>query len=86
MVELSGSAKPGPETTSAMLVRRALVANGVLRAAEKALEVAGGAGFFHSSRLERLFRDVQACRYHPVPEKEQTRLTGRLLLGLELDG
>ena len=86
MVELSRSAKPGPETSSTMLIRRTLVANGVLRTAEKALEVAGGAGFFRSSRLERLFRDVQACRYHPVPEKQQTRLTGRLLLGLELDG
>ncbi len=86
MVELSRSAKPGPETSSAMLIRRTLVANGVLRTAEKALEVAGGAGFFRSSRLERLFRDVQACRYHPLPEKQQTRLTGRLLLGLELDG
>ena len=86
MVDLSRSAKPGPETSSAMLIRRTLVANGVLRTAEKALEVAGGAGFFRSSRLERLFRDVQACRYHPLPEKQQTRLTGRRCSGLELDG
>jgi alkylation response protein AidB-like acyl-CoA dehydrogenase len=86
MVDLARSAKPGPETSSAMLIRRTLVANGILRTAEKALEVAGGAGFFRSSRLERLFRDVQACRYHPLPEKPQSRLTGRLLLGLELDG
>lgn len=86
MVELSRSGRPGPETSSAMLIRRTLLATGVLRTVEKAMEVAGGAGFFRSARLERLFRDVQACRYHPVPEKQQTRLTGRLLLGLELDG
>ncbi len=53
---------------------------------ERALEVAGGAGFFRSATLERLFRDVQACRYHPLPEKQQTRLTGRLMLGLDIDG
>ena len=86
MVDLSRTAKPGPETSSAMLIRRTLVATGVLRTVDKALEVAGGAGFFRSTRLERLFRDAQASRYHPLPEKQQTRLTGRLLLGLELDG
>ncbi|HEY6475811.1 MAG TPA: hypothetical protein VI456_04465 [Polyangia bacterium] len=86
MVHLSSTARPSPETSSAMLVRRTLVATAVLRTVEKALDVTGGAGFFRAARLERLFRDVQACRYHPVPEKQQTRLTGRLLLGLDIDG
>jgi alkylation response protein AidB-like acyl-CoA dehydrogenase len=86
MLTLSASAKPGPETSSAMLIRRTIVANAVLGTADKAMDVAGGAGFFRSAQLERLFRDLQACRYHPLPEKQQTRLTGRLLLGLEIDG
>jgi hypothetical protein len=30
-------------------------------------------------------RDIQGARFHPVPEKRQTRLTGRHLLGLEID-
>jgi alkylation response protein AidB-like acyl-CoA dehydrogenase len=30
------------------------------------MEVAGGAGFFREAGLERLFRDVQGARYHPV--------------------
>jgi acyl-CoA dehydrogenase len=33
-----------------------------------------------------MFRDVQAARFHPLPEKPQTRLTGRVLLGLDIDG
>jgi hypothetical protein len=37
-------------------------------------------------RLEQLFRDAQAARYHPLPEKAQLRFTGRLLLGLDIDG
>jgi alkylation response protein AidB-like acyl-CoA dehydrogenase len=86
MVELARSAKPGPETSSALLIRRTLVATAVLRTVDRAMELAGGAGVFRSSRLERLFRDVQACRYHPLPEKQQTRLTGRLMLGLDIDG
>jgi len=80
------NAKPGPEATSAMLVRRTIIGGAVLRTLDKAMEVAGGASFFRAAKLERLFRDVQAARFHPVPEKQQTRLTGRVLLGLDLDG
>jgi alkylation response protein AidB-like acyl-CoA dehydrogenase len=50
------------------------------------LEVAGGPGFYRANGLERLFRDVQAARYHPLPEKQQTRFTGSVLLGLDIDG
>jgi acyl-CoA dehydrogenase len=57
-----------------------------MRTVEKAMEVAGGAGFYRSAGLERLFRDVQAARYHPLQEKAQLRFTGRLALGLDLDG
>jgi alkylation response protein AidB-like acyl-CoA dehydrogenase len=85
MLEMVVKEKPGPATTSATLCRRTIVASGVVRAVEKAMEVAGGAGFYRSFGLERLFRDVQGARYHPLPEKPQTRLTGRLLLGLEID-
>jgi acyl-CoA dehydrogenase len=85
-VTTATTARPGPETTSAILVRRTIIGNAVLRTLDKAMEVAGGASFFRAARLERLFRDVQAARFHPLPEKQQTRLTGRLLLGLDLDG
>jgi alkylation response protein AidB-like acyl-CoA dehydrogenase len=35
--------------------------------------------------LERLFRDVQAARFHPLSEKPQEEMAGRLALGLDLD-
>jgi acyl-CoA dehydrogenase len=85
MVDLTATAKPGPDATSAMMVRRTIFVTAVTRAAEKALELGGGAAFFRSAGLERAFRDLQAARYHPLPEKAQTRLTGRHLLGLPLD-
>jgi hypothetical protein len=31
-------------------------------------------------------RDIAGSRYHPIPEKPQTRLMGRYLLGLDIDG
>jgi acyl-CoA dehydrogenase len=86
MLELAKAGKPGPETTNATLVRRTLLGAALLRAVEKAMEAAGGASFFRANRLEQLFRDIQASRFHPVQEKAQTRLTGRLLLGLDIDG
>jgi alkylation response protein AidB-like acyl-CoA dehydrogenase len=85
MVQLVVSEKPGPATTSAVLARRTILATAAIRTVEKALEAAGGAGFYRGAGLERAMRDIQAARYHPVPEKRQVRLTGRQLLGLEID-
>ena len=86
MIALTATAKPGPETSSGMLARRTLVAQACLRALDRALEVAGGASFYRSAGLERCFRDIQGVRFHPMPEKAQTRLTGRVALGLDIDG
>lgn len=85
-VALARAAKPGAETSVAMLTRRGIVANAIIRTVEKALEVAGGGSFYRSATLERLFRDVQAGRYHPMPDRPRERLTGRVLLGLDIDG
>jgi acyl-CoA dehydrogenase len=50
------------------------------------MEAAGGAGFYRRTGLERLFRDVQAARYHPLQEKAQARLAARVALGRDIDG
>jgi alkylation response protein AidB-like acyl-CoA dehydrogenase len=86
MIALTASAKPGVEATNAMICRRTIFVEAVIGAVEKAMEVSGGAGFYRSTGLERCFRDIQGARYHPVQEKPQTRLTGRILLGLDIDG
>jgi alkylation response protein AidB-like acyl-CoA dehydrogenase len=85
MMSMTATAKPGPEITSAIMSRRTVFGNAILRAAEKALELGGGAGFYRSAGLDRCFRDLQGVRYHPLPEKGQTYLTGRILLGLPID-
>jgi acyl-CoA dehydrogenase len=86
MVELTKTAKPGPESTSAMGSRRTIMTQALLGAVDKSLEVAGGAGFYRSAHLERCFRDIQASRFHVLREKNQLWLSGRVALGLDIDG
>src|SRR5262245_12481146 len=78
LVGLAAQAGPGPETTSAVFVRRTLAVRAAIRTVEKALEVVGGAAFYRALGLERLYRVVQAARFHPLQEKPQLRYTGRL--------
>jgi len=74
--------KPTPALASAVLTRKTICAKHVIAAAEKALELAGGSGFFRKAGLERLLRDAHAGQFHPLPEKRQALFTGRVALGL----
>ena len=60
------------------------MARGVLKSVELAMEAAGG-GAFYRVGLERLFRDAQACRYHPLREGAQRAFTGKLALGQDVE-
>lgn len=75
------------EATTALaetiLVRKTIASNAVLATGEKAMELAGGRGFYRDFGLERLLRDLHGARYHPLPEKEQQMFSARLALGLE---
>lgn len=86
MVRLAETAAPGPETTSQVMIDRTLVGEAAIRTTERALEVAGGGAFHRSMGIERAFRDVQGARFHPLQQKAQLRYTGRLALGLDIDG
>lgn len=74
---------PSEELSSQVLIRKTVTANSVIGAAEKAMEVVGGSGYFRKTGIERLLRDVHASQFHPLPEKRQQRFTGRLSIGLE---
>ena len=86
MIAIAETGAPGPETTSRAMIGRTLVGQAAIRTVEKAMEVAGGPSFYRRFGLERAFRDVQAARFHPLQEKPQQRFTGRLALGLDVDG
>ena len=74
---------PTVDAANAILIRKTIAAEAILATVQKAMETAGGAGFFRKTGLERLFRDAHGVRYHPLPEKRQQCFTGRLALGLD---
>jgi acyl-CoA dehydrogenase len=84
MVQLTNEYDFQPETerASRMLVRKTIATNAILATANKAVELVGGKSLFRRESLERLLRDVQSARFHPLPEKSQLAFTGRVKLGL----
>jgi alkylation response protein AidB-like acyl-CoA dehydrogenase len=71
------------DLTNAILIRKTIAAEAVLSTVEKALEAAGGAGFYRKLGLERLLRDAHGAQFHPLAAKRQHRFTGRVTLGLD---
>jgi acyl-CoA dehydrogenase len=85
MLAASGG-QPGPESTNRVFLGRANLVRALMAVAERALEVAQGSGYMRTGPIERLFRDIQAARFHPLPEHVQHGIAGRIALGLDLDG
>lgn len=85
MVDAANRGRVGADITNEVMIGRSVVGQAVLRAADAAMEAAGGAAFFRRVWLERLFRDVQGARYHALRGAAQRRYTGRLALGLDVD-
>jgi acyl-CoA dehydrogenase len=85
MIAAAATNDPGLTTTNRVMIGRALVARGVLKIVELAMEAAGGSAFYRSVELERLFRDAQAARYHPLRDGAQQTYAGRIALGLDVD-
>ena len=72
---------PSEKTVNISAIGRRLVEENAIKAVEMACELAGGAGFFRSAGLERMFRDVQGARYHPMNHDAQYAYAGALALG-----
>lgn len=85
IVELGAEAAPGPQTTNGIVMARTMIARSAIKTIELAMQLVGGRSFYRELGLERLYRDVQGARFHPLPEKAQHQFTGRLALGLDLD-
>ena len=85
MLAAARSNNPSPATTSEIMIGRQLVGRHAIAAVELAMEAAGGAGFYRDRGLERLFRDVQGARYHPLQAGPQAEFTGSVALGLPTD-
>ena len=86
MLAVVEAGEPGEAASNRVMMGRTLAARSAIRTVEKAMEAAGGGAFYRKAGLERIWRDVQAARYHPLQEKAQARLAGRMALGLPVDG
>jgi alkylation response protein AidB-like acyl-CoA dehydrogenase len=86
MLDAAASNHMAPETTNEVLIGRTIVGTAAIRAVEAAMELVAGAGFFRPLGLERLFRDVQGARYHPLRGSAQRLYSGRLALGVDVNG
>lgn len=73
--------RPEDRLGQEILTRKTNVANACIGVVTRAMEIVGGQAFYRSFGLERLFRDVQGARYHPLPEAEQQRFLGEWILG-----
>ncbi len=71
---------PSLDLANKALVAKTLCANAAMGTVRKAMEIAGGPGFFRGA-LERMLRDVSAAPYHVLPEKRQLQFSGLIALG-----
>jgi alkylation response protein AidB-like acyl-CoA dehydrogenase len=81
MVGTAMANSPSADSVNEVMIGRVLVAENAIRTVELAMELAGGAGFFRRNKLERLFRDVQGARYHPLQAGPQAEYAGAVALG-----
>jgi acyl-CoA dehydrogenase len=70
------------ELASRTLSRKTIATDAMIQTVRLAIEVTGGFGYIRSSDLERLYRDVHGCLFHPLSRAKQTQLTGRVAQGL----
>jgi acyl-CoA dehydrogenase len=80
MVLATAALEPSEAATNRVFIGRTLVGRAAMRTVEKAMEVTGGKAFHRDTGLERLFRDVQAGRYHSPQEKPQQHYSGQVAL------
>jgi indole-3-acetate monooxygenase len=83
MLEIVARNDPSADSVNEVMIGRTLVADHAIRAVETAMELAGGAGFYRRSGLERRFRDIQGARFHPLQTGPQARYAGATALGLD---
>jgi alkylation response protein AidB-like acyl-CoA dehydrogenase len=72
--------KPDESITLDILTYKTNVGEATKQVVAEAMEAIGGQSFYRQNMLERLFRDVQASPFHPLPKWDQYVFTGKRLL------
>jgi acyl-CoA dehydrogenase len=72
--------EPLDEHSNGILARKTMVSKSVIEVVNMAIAIVGGGSFYKKSRLERIARDIQASKFHPLQEKDQQLLVGERLM------
>ena len=72
--------RPNEQMSVEMLSLKTNVVDACKKTVAEAMEVTGGQSFYQKNILERLFRDVQAAHFHPLPKWNQYAFTGEKIL------
>ena len=72
--------KPNEAISINALSYKTNIAEGAKQVVTEAMVMVGGHSFYKKNNLERLFRDVQAGEFHPLPKWDQYAFTGERLL------
>jgi acyl-CoA dehydrogenase len=71
------------EHASRTLARKTIAAEALIDTVRLAIEAVGGTGYGLGCELERLYRDIHGCLFHPLPRAKQTRFSGNVALHLD---
>ncbi|MCO5185272.1 MAG: acyl-CoA/acyl-ACP dehydrogenase [Anaerolineae bacterium] len=63
-----------------ILTRKSIIADAVIEVVNQAMDIVGGQAFYRRHPLEKLLRDVQGARYHPIYKADQHLFSGNYLL------
>lgn len=81
MVSTIAQEPPSAQSINRVMQGRSLVVEGALATAGLAMDLAGGEGFLRKTGLERIFRDIQGARYHPMRADKAAIYAGTLAVG-----
>jgi alkylation response protein AidB-like acyl-CoA dehydrogenase len=82
MATIGDDPQPSMENVVAMMAAKREISNGGIEVCDVAMEVAGGAGFFRTSPIERCYRDIRGVKFHPFTPEQTLVHAGRVCLGL----
>jgi alkylation response protein AidB-like acyl-CoA dehydrogenase len=71
---------PDNQKTVDILSLKTNVSDACIETVNQSMDAIGGQSFYKTHSLERMFRDIQAGNFHPLPKWDQYEFTGEMIL------
>jgi alkylation response protein AidB-like acyl-CoA dehydrogenase len=79
---LSDTSFRSPEGLAIGEATQQFCTSAAVRVVDRAMELMGGGAYFRRTPLERMYRDVRAGKFHPLPHYDALELIGKTELGI----